>query len=66
MSEEQLDQVGWLGDETPLVQREAAQGRRRTQKETRDASLTLRISLLEAHDLALGRGSPPVCSAHVV
>jgi hypothetical protein len=53
--------------ETPLVQREAAQGRRRTQEETRDASLTLHSSLLEARDLALDRGSPPVYTeAHTV
>jgi hypothetical protein len=37
------------------------------QAETKPTSLTLHISLLEARDLAIGRGSPPVCTeAHKV
>ena len=39
-----------------------AQGQRHTQAETKPTSLTLHISLLEARDLALGRGSQPVCT----
>ena len=48
--------------ETLLGPREAAQARRRTQEETRDTSLTVHIAQLEARDLALGRGSLPVCT----
>ena len=50
------------GHETPPGPRKVAQGQRHTQAETKPTSLTLHISLLEARDLALGRGSPPVCT----
>ena len=52
---------------TPLRPRKVAQGQRHMQAETKPTSLTLHISLLEARDLAIGRGSPPVCTeAHKV
>ena len=52
--------------ETPFGPRKVAQGQRHTQAETKPTSLTFHISLLEARDLALGRGSPPVCTeAHI-
>ena len=47
---------------TPLGPRKVAQGQRHTQAGTKPISLTLHISLLEARDLALGQGSPPVCT----
>ena len=57
------DLVAKVGsDETPLGPRKVAQGQRHTQAEIKPTSLTLHISLLEARDLALGRGSPPVCT----
>ena len=53
--------------ETPLGPRKVAQGQRHAQAETKPTSLTVHISLLEARDLALGQGSPPVCTeAHTV
>ena len=50
------------GPETPLEPRKVTQGQRHTQAKTKRTSLTLHISLLEASDLGLGRGSPTVCT----
>ena len=51
-----------MRSETKLGPRKVARGQRHAQAETKPTSLTLHISLLEARDLALGRGSPPVCT----
>ena len=48
--------------ETPLGPRKAAQGQRHTQAETKPTASTVHITQLEARDLALGRGSLPVCT----
>ena len=50
--------LGSRAVKTPLGPRMVAQGQRHTQAETKP----LHISLQEARDLALGRGSPPVCT----